>query len=104
MEIIRDPLERLRTLDDITLYGVPDARERGGMVSFNYGDLHPHDVGTILDGHGVAIRAGHHCTQPLMRALGITGTARASFYVYNTTEEVDVLVDALKAARDFFGA
>jgi cysteine desulfurase/selenocysteine lyase len=59
-------------------------------------------VGTILDRHGVAIRAGHHCTQPLMRQLGVSGTARASFYLYNTLEEVDVLVEALRAAREFF--
>lgn len=103
IEITTYALDRLRTLDDITLYGPIDTRHRGGVVSFNYGDLHPHDVGTILDRHGVAIRAGHHCTQPLMRTLGVSGTARASFYVYNTREEVDVLYEGLIAARDFFG-
>lgn len=102
IELTAYALERLRALDDITIYGPPDAQERGGVVSFNLRDLHPHDVGTVLDRHGIAIRAGHHCTQPLMRALGIAGTARASFYVYNTPEEVDVLVDALRAARAFF--
>jgi cysteine desulfurase / selenocysteine lyase len=102
IEITEYALSRLSKIDDITLYGPPDAGERGGVVSFNIGDLHPHDVGTILDRHGVAIRAGHHCTQPLMRCLGITGTARASFYVYNTMEEVDALVDALGEARAFF--
>ncbi|MEX1195083.1 MAG: cysteine desulfurase [Dehalococcoidia bacterium] len=102
IEITAHALDRLRTFDDITLYGPPDPEQRGGVVSFNFGDLHPHDVGTILDRHGVAIRAGHHCTQPLMRCLGISGTARASFYIYNTPEEVEVLVEALKAARDFF--
>ena len=103
IEITDYALRRLRGLDDIIMYGPEDPSERGGVVSFNYGDLHPHDVGTILDRHGVAIRAGHHCTQPLMRTLGVSGTARASFYVYNTREEVDVLVEALEAARDFFG-
>jgi cysteine desulfurase/selenocysteine lyase len=103
IEITEYALSRLRLLDEIILYGPPDARDRGGVVSFNYGDLHPHDVGTILDRHGVAVRAGHHCTQPLMRTLGVSGTARASFYIYNTREEVDVLVEALQAARDFFG-
>ncbi len=103
IEITDYALDQLRRLDDIILYGPLSACDRGGVVSFNYGDLHPHDVGTILDRHGVAIRAGHHCTQPLMRTLGISGTARASFYVYNTREEVDVLVEALEAARDFFG-
>jgi cysteine desulfurase/selenocysteine lyase len=102
IEVTSYALGRLRTLDDITLYGPDDPEQRGGVVSFNFGDLHPHDVGTVLDRHGVAIRAGHHCTQPLMRCLGITGTARASFYVYNTQEEVDVLVEGLQAARDFF--
>ncbi len=102
IEITDYALRRLEQMDDITLYGPPDAHERGGVVSFNFGDLHPHDVGTVLDHHGVAIRAGHHCTQPLMRTLGVSGTARASFYIYNTLEEVDVLVEALEAARDFF--
>jgi cysteine desulfurase / selenocysteine lyase len=102
IEITEYALSRLGQFDDITLYGPPDPRERGGVVSFNFGDLHPHDIGTVLDRHGVAIRAGHHCTQPLMRTLGVSGTARASFYVYNTPEEVDVLVEALEAARDFF--
>ncbi len=102
VEVTAYALERLRAIDDVTLYGPDDPEGRGGVVSFNFGDLHPHDVGTILDRQGVAIRAGHHCTQPLMRCLGVTGTARASFYVYNTQEEVDVLMDGLKAARDFF--
>jgi cysteine desulfurase/selenocysteine lyase len=102
VEVTAYALERLRALDDVTLYGPDDPDQRGGVVSFNYGDLHPHDVGTILDRHGVAIRAGHHCTQPLMRCLGVTGTARASFYIYNTKDEVDALIEGLKAARDFF--
>ena len=102
VEVTAYALDRLRGLDDVTLYGPDDPEQRGGVVSFNFGDLHPHDVGTILDRHGVAIRAGHHCTQPLMRCLGVTGTARASFYIYNTQDEVDVLIEGLKAARDFF--
>jgi cysteine desulfurase/selenocysteine lyase len=102
VEITDYALRRLSELDHMVIYGPRDLSQRGGVVSFNYGDLHPHDVGTILDRHGVAIRAGHHCTQPLMRQLGVSGTARASFYLYNTLEEVDVLVDALHAAREFF--
>ncbi len=102
IEITQYALERLRKVDDVILYGPPEASERGGVVSFNFADLHPHDVGTILDRHGVAIRAGHHCTQPLMRTFGISGTARASFYVYNTLEEVDVFIEALEDARSFF--
>ena len=102
VEITEYCLRRLRQMENIIVYGPPDINDRGGVISFNYPDLHPHDVGTVLDRHGVAIRAGHHCTQPLMRRLGVSGTARASFYVYNTLEEVDVLIDALKAARAFF--
>lgn len=102
IEITEYAVRRLSELDGMTIYGPSDLSQRGGVVSFNYGSLHPHDVGTILDRHGVAIRAGHHCTQPLMRQLGVSGTARASFYLYNTLEEVDILVDALHAAREFF--
>jgi cysteine desulfurase/selenocysteine lyase len=102
IEITDYALRQLSELDDMTIYGPRDISQRGGVVSFNYGGLHTHDVGTILDRHGVAIRAGHHCTQPLMRQLGVSGTARASFYLYNTLEEVDVLVEALQAAREFF--
>jgi cysteine desulfurase/selenocysteine lyase len=100
-EITAYALDRMATIPDIILYG-PDASQRGGVVSFNIPHLHPHDIGTVLDTHGVAIRSGHHCTQPLMRCLGISGTARASFYVYNTPEEVDALVSAVNAARDYF--
>lgn len=102
VEITTYALDRLRQLNDITIYGPQDPAERGGVVSFNFREIHPHDIGQVLDQYGVAIRAGHHCTQPLMRSLGISGTARASFYIYNTPEEVDVMIDALKAARDIF--
>jgi cysteine desulfurase/selenocysteine lyase len=101
-EITAYALDRMASIPDIILYGPPDAAQRGGVVSFNFPDLHSHDIGTVLDTHGVAIRSGHHCTQPLMRCLGISGTARASFYVYNTPQEVDALVDAVKAAVAFF--
>jgi len=102
MEITSYALRRLRQLEDITLSGPADVEQRGGVVSFNYPDIHPHDVGTILDREGVAIRAGHHCCMPLMRRLGVAGTARASFYIYNTLEEVDVLISALQKTRSFF--
>lgn len=101
-EITAYALDRMATIPEITLYGPLDVAQRGGVVSFNFPDLHPHDIGTVLDQYGVAIRSGHHCTQPLWRCLGVTGSARASFYVYNTPEEVDVLVDAVKAARKYF--
>jgi cysteine desulfurase/selenocysteine lyase len=102
MELTDYALKRLRQLEDIVIYGPPDARQRGGVVSFNLPDIHPHDVGTVLDRYGVAIRTGHHCNQPLMNRLGIWGTARASFYVYNTPEEVDTLVEALREVRAYF--
>jgi cysteine desulfurase/selenocysteine lyase len=95
-------LKRLSSLERITLYGPRDAALRGAAVSFNLEGLHPHDVGTVLDMDGVAIRAGHHCAKPLMRRLGVAATARASFYLYNTQDEVDQLVDALGRVREFF--
>ena len=96
--------KQLQALDGVTLYGPPgDAEDRGSAISFNLDGLHPHDVGTVLDSEGVAIRAGHHCAKPLMRRLGVAATARASFYVYNTREEVDRLVEGVRAVRAFFG-
>ncbi len=96
-------IKRLSEMDDVTLYGPRTLQDRGGVVSFNLNGLHPHDVGTVLDQEGVAIRAGHHCAKPLMRRLGVAATARASFYVYNTVEDVDHLVEALHRAQAFFG-
>ena len=100
-------LERLAVVPDLRIYG-PPAGERGGVVTFNLmrdGELliHPHDLASILDREGVAIRAGHHCAQPLMEHYGVPATARASFYVYNTEAEVDSLVDALLKAQSVFG-
>ncbi len=90
--------------DEITIYGPQRAEDRGGVIAFNFAEIHPHDLGTILDSEGVAIRAGHHCSQPLMRKLGVSATARASFYIYNLPEEVDALVRALKRAKEIFGS
>ncbi|HHO58211.1 MAG TPA: cysteine desulfurase [Oceanithermus profundus] len=94
-------LERLREVPDLHLYG-PEGPDRGGVVAFNLGALHPHDLATALDERGVAVRTGHHCAQPLHRRLGVAATARASFYVYNTRDDVDRLLEALLAARAFF--
>jgi cysteine desulfurase/selenocysteine lyase len=85
------------------IFGPTDPAVRGGVVSFWYRDVHPHDLATVLDEHGVAIRAGHHCNQLVMRRFGVPATARASFYVYTTREEIDVLIDALARAEDVFG-
>jgi cysteine desulfurase / selenocysteine lyase len=100
-EITRYALDRLIDCG-ATVYGPKDAAERGGAVSFWYKEVHPHDLATILNERGVAIRAGHHCAQLVMRRLGVPATARASFYVYSTKEEVDALIDALAAAGDIF--
>ena len=96
-------LERLAEVPGLTVYGPADVAERGGAVSFTLADIHPHDLATILDSRGIAIRAGHHCAKPLHHLLGVPATARASFYVYNTREEVDALIPALAEARRLFG-
>jgi cysteine desulfurase/selenocysteine lyase len=101
-EITGYALQRLSTLPEVTIYGPKNVEERVGVLSFNYGDIHPHDVSQVLDTHGVAVRASHHCAQPLMRRLDCAATARASFYVYNTKAEVDVLMEALQAAGRYF--
>jgi cysteine desulfurase/selenocysteine lyase len=98
--LARYAYDRLSGIEGVTLYG---PRERTGLVTFNLEGIHPHDVATVLDTEGVAIRAGHHCCQPLMRKLGVTATARASFYLYNTEEDVERLVAALIKAKEFFG-
>jgi len=87
-----------------TVYGPKDPDVRGGAVSFWYKDIHPHDLAQVLDQEGVCVRPGHHCAQVLMRRLGVPATTRASFYVYNTPEDVDALIAALEKAGEFFGA
>ncbi|MDB9512858.1 aminotransferase class V-fold PLP-dependent enzyme, partial [Kamptonema animale CS-326] len=99
--------QKLREIPDIKLYGPkPDINGEGraALAAFNVGDLHPHDLSEMLDQAGVAIRAGNHCTQPLHRYLCIRASARASLYFYNTREEIDVFIAALKDAIDFFGS
>jgi cysteine desulfurase / selenocysteine lyase len=97
-------LQRLRDVPDLRLYGPEDAEDRAGGISFTLGDIHPHDVAAILNEENVAVRAGHHCCQPLMDRLGLVGTARASFYVYNDDEDVDRLVSGLHRTRAIFAA
>ena len=96
-------IDALSAVEGVTVYGPKDAHDKGGAVTFNYGELHPHDLSQVLDQQGIAIRAGHHCAQPLMRRLGCVATARASFYIYNRNDEVDALVDALGTADRIFG-
>ncbi|MFN8481708.1 MAG: cysteine desulfurase [Anaerolineae bacterium] len=95
-------LERLGTIKGLTLYG-PPAAQRGGVVSFNVDNIHPHDLATLLDQRGIAIRAGHHCAQPLTERLGVGSTARASFYLYTLREEIDALAEGLEHAKSVFG-
>lgn len=93
--------QRLEELGDVTIYGPPPA-QRSGVISFNVADVHAHDLATILDSTGVCIRSGHHCAQPLMRRLGVSSTARASFYIYNDESDVDALVAGVKQATTMF--
>ena len=96
-------VERLSRLEGLDIYGPSDHAERSAVIAFNYRDIHSHDVATILDRAGIAIRAGHHCAQPLMRTLSVPATARASFYLYNERSEVDALIDGLVEAGERFG-
>jgi cysteine desulfurase/selenocysteine lyase len=104
IELTRYALDALdaRFGDCIRIFGPAEAEDRGGIISFAFGDVHPHDVSQVLDQYGVCVRAGHHCAKPLMRRLGVNATARASFALYNDEHDVDTLVDALDAARTFF--
>lgn len=99
VEVTGYALERLAAISDVSVYGPLNAEARTGVVSFNLAGVHPHDAGTILDEAGIAVRAGHHCCQPLHRWLDVAATLRASFYIYNSVDEVDALVDALATAR-----
>jgi cysteine desulfurase/selenocysteine lyase len=101
-ELTAYALERLEELPFVTLYG-PPADQRAGIISFNVDGVHPHDVAQILDWEGIAIRAGHHCTQPLMHRLGIAATNRASFYLYTVRDEIDRLVDGVRKVKDVLG-
>ena len=92
-------MEKMREIEGIDIYG-PETR--AGLITFNLDGVHPHDLSTALDSEGIAVRAGHHCAQPLMRLLGVSSTARASFYFYNSTEEIDRFIEGLKRAKEFF--
>lgn len=101
-QLTKYALDKMVKIKGISIYGPKNVEVRGGVISFNLGDIHPHDIASILDGEGIAIRAGHHCAQPLVERLGVVGTARASFYIYNTEWEIDYLVNALEKARKVF--
>jgi len=95
-------IKRMSEVEGLTIYGPLDPEKRAGLVTFNLNDVHPHDLATVLDMNGIAVRAGHHCAQPLMKWLEVSATARASFYIYNTEEDVDRLVDGLRMAKEYF--
>jgi len=100
-KLVRYALEQMKQIEGLSIYG--PTQERTGLITFNLAGVHPHDVATVLDSYGIAVRAGHHCAQPLMRWLNVTATARASFYLYNTEEDVDALVAGLKKTKEYFG-
>ena len=101
-DLINYVMPKLREIDGLTIYGPVDNTRRGGVIAFNIDGLHPHDVATALDMEGVAVRAGHHCAQPLINYLEVPATARASFYLYNTFADCDKLVEAIKLTKEFF--
>lgn len=100
-KLVAYAMEQMLEMDGVSVYG--PKKDRSSLITFNLSKVHPHDLATVLDSHGIAIRAGHHCAQPLMRWLNVTASARASFYLYNTEEEVDVFLSGLKKAKEFFG-
>lgn len=102
IDLTKYALKRISELKQIKLYGDTDIRNRGGIISFNLGDIHPHDLATILNDHGIAIRSGHHCAQILMEKLDVSATSRASFYIYNTKEEINIFINALGEAIKLF--
>lgn len=101
-EVLHYALDRMSAVRDLRIFGPSNPSERSGVISFTLSDAHPHDIATILDAEGIAIRAGHHCAQLVMRHFGVAATARASFYFYNTTEDVDRLVEGLETVRTVF--
>ncbi|MCE2078647.1 cysteine desulfurase [Streptococcus thermophilus] len=101
-ELVDYVLPKLQAIEGLTVYGPEDSGKHAGVIAFNINGLHPHDVATALDYEGVAVRAGHHCAQPLINYLGISSAARASFYIYNTKEDCDKLVEAILATKEFF--
>ena len=103
IELTRYALKRMSELDGLEIQGPMEAEQRGGAISFTDPSIHPHDISTFLDSRGIAIRAGHHCAQPLLRIMGKVATARASLYVYNDEADVDYLVNALREMRSYFG-
>jgi cysteine desulfurase/selenocysteine lyase len=102
VQMVRYAMQAMQDIQGVTIYGPPESTSRGGVIAFNLADIHPHDLATIMDERGIAIRSGHHCAQVLMRKLDVSATSRVSFYIYNTKEEIDSFVQALYDARRLF--
>ena len=102
MELTKSALQGLASIEGVKVIGPQGVENRGGVISFTVDEIHPHDVGQVLDQYGVAVRTGHHCAWPLIRKLGLQGTTRASFYLYNDMNDVEVLIESVEAARDYF--
>jgi len=103
IEVTRYALTKLQSIEELRVLGPKDMDMRGGAVSFTLGEIHPHDLGQFLDNSGIAVRTGHHCAWPLTRKLGVSATTRASFYLYNTLDDIDALVDGIRDAKNYFG-
>ncbi|KAG2478186.1 MAG: hypothetical protein NPMRd3_1370001 [Nitrosopumilales archaeon] len=102
IELTKYALEKMSQIKGITIYGTKDISKRGGVISFNFHDVHPHDVATIIDREGIAIRSGHHCAQVLMERLDVAATNRASFYIYTTKEDIDKLIESLDKVSELY--
>ena len=102
IELTKYAIEKLSAVKGLHIYGTKDISKRGGVISFNFADVHPHDVAQIIDGEGIAVRSGHHCAQVLMERLNVAATSRASFYIYNTKQDIDILVNSLNIVAKVF--
>jgi len=102
IELTKYAIEKLSKVKGLHIYGTKDISKRGGVISFNFADVHPHDVAQIVDGEGIAVRSGHHCAQVLMERLNVAATSRASFYIYNTKQDIDILVNSLNIVAKVF--
>jgi cysteine desulfurase/selenocysteine lyase len=103
IDLVTYALERLNQVEGLHIYGPQDPHARGGAIAFTLGDIHPHDIAAVLDAEGIAVRAGHHCAMPLHDKLGLAATARASFYIYNTPDDVDRLAAGLDKVIELLG-
>jgi len=102
VELTKYAIEKLSEVKGLHIYGTKDISKRGGVISFNFADVHPHDVAQIIDGEGIAVRSGHHCAQVLMERLNVAATSRASFYIYNTKKDIDILINSLNIVAKVF--